>query len=114
MHLNLPIAYCILNSIQMLKNAFDVLTEKCVSTIHANRERCLAQVESSIGIITAFVPILGYEMCASIAKQALAENRLVEDVLRERVPMSSEMLTEFLKPEIMTMPLRKKKNTSDL
>lgn len=104
--------YCILDSIQMMINAFEVLAEKCVRTIHANRERCQEQVQNSIGIITAFVPVLGYETCASIAKQAQAENRLVADVLKERVLMSPEMLTDLLKPETMTTPLRKQKSPS--
>ncbi|MCP1270660.1 hypothetical protein [Acetobacter cerevisiae] len=95
----------------MMKNAFEVLAEKCVRGIHANKERCLEQVQNSIGIITAFVPVLGYELCASIAKQALAENRLVADVLKERVPMSPELLADLLKPEAMTAPVRKQKGT---
>lgn len=101
------IGYCILDSIQMMQNAFEVLAEKCVRSIRADKERCLELVQNSIGIITAFVPVLGYELCASIAKQALVENRLVADVLKERVPMSPELLTDLLKPEAMIVPLRK-------
>lgn len=101
------IGYCILDSIQMMQNAFEVLAEKCVRSIRADKERCLELVQNSIGIITAFVPVLGYELCASIAKQALVENRLVADVLKERVPMSPELLKDLLKPEAMIVPLRK-------
>ncbi|MFT9331697.1 MAG: aspartate ammonia-lyase [Acetobacter persici] len=104
--------YCILDSIQTMNNSFRVLAEKCVRGIRANKERCLEQVQNSIGIITAFVPVLGYELCASIAKQALAENRLVADVLKERVPMSAELLADLMKPEAMIVPLRKQ--TSNL
>lgn len=104
--------YCILNSIQMLKSALDIFSEKCVRGIRANKERCLEQVQNSVGIMTAFVPVLGYELCASIAKQALTEIRSVADVLKEHVPMSDELIMDCLKPDAMTAPVRKQ--TSNL
>ena len=41
-------------------------------------------VENSIGIVTALVPVLGYETATEIAKEALATGRGVYDLVCDR------------------------------
>jgi fumarase hydratase-like protein/C4-dicarboxylate anaerobic transporter len=72
--------------------------------IEANRERCLADVQNSIGLVTALNPVLGYEKSAAIAKEALVTNRSVYQLVLEKNLLTQAQLDDILKPENMTHP----------
>lgn len=105
------IAYNLLGSLMLLKNAAIVLTTRCVNGITANRERCASYVKNSIGIVTALNPDLGYEASAAIAKEALATGRGVYDLVLEKGLMSRARLDEVLSPEKMANPLTREKSS---
>ena len=98
------IAYRLLRGIDMLRNACIVLRERCVTGITANADRMRYFVEHSIGIVTALVPVLGYEIATDIAKTALASGRGVFDLVLERKLLTREQLDEILNPAAMTAP----------
>ncbi len=98
------IAYRLLRGIDMLRNACLVLRERCVTGITANADRMRYFVEHSIGIVTALVPVLGYEIATDIAKTALASGRGVFDLVLERKLLTREQLDEILNPARMTAP----------
>ena len=98
------IAYRLLRGIDMLRNACIVLNERCVTGITANADRMRYFVEHSIGIVTALVPVLGYEIATDIAKTALASGRGVFDLVLERKLLTREQLDEMLNPAAMTAP----------
>ena len=95
------IAHCLFESIEMLKSGMKTLNHRCISGITANREQCRMFVENSIGIITALNPILGYEICSKLAKEALDQNRGVYDLVIEKDLLSKEELDQVLSPERM-------------
>jgi aspartate ammonia-lyase len=98
------IAYRLLRSIDMLRAACQVLRERCVTGITANADRMRAFVENSIGIVTALVPVIGYEMATEVAKSALESGRGVFDVVLERGVLTRAQLDEILNPAAMTAP----------
>ena len=98
------IVQSLFENIEMLKNGMEVLQYKCVEGITANEQRCLDLVRNSIGLVTALNPILGYEVCTKVAKQALEENRGVYELVLEQNLMSKEELDEALSPENMIKP----------
>jgi aspartate ammonia-lyase len=59
-------------------------------------------VENSIGIVTALVPVIGYEVSTDIAREALASGRGVYDLVMERGLMTRTELDRALNPEAMT------------
>jgi aspartate ammonia-lyase len=61
-------------------------------------------VEQSIGIVTALVPVLGYEASTEIARDALASGRGVYELVMERGLLTREELDHALNPETMTGP----------
>ncbi|MCB1231662.1 MAG: aspartate ammonia-lyase [Verrucomicrobiae bacterium] len=97
--------YNLLGSLMLLKNAAIVLSNRCINGITANRERCRDYVRNSIGIITALSPVLGYEKSAAIAKEALATDRGVYDLVLEKGLISKTQLDHLLSPEKMANPL---------
>ncbi|MEP4079827.1 aspartate ammonia-lyase [Haloferula sp.] len=99
------IAYNLLQSLMLLKNAAITFRNRCVSGITANEEHCLQLVRNSIGIVTALNPTLGYERSAAIAKEALATGASVYDLALEKGWITKEALDDLLAPQRMANPL---------
>jgi aspartate ammonia-lyase len=98
------IAFRLLRGIESMRNACIVLRERCVNGITANPARMRWFVENSVGIVTALVPVLGYETSTQIALEALNTNRGVYDVVCDRGLMTRAELDQLLNPESMTAP----------
>jgi aspartate ammonia-lyase len=96
------IAYRLLSSISEMRNACIVLRERCVEGITANPDRMKWFVENSIGIVTALVPVLGYETATEIAKLSLDTGKGVYEIVLDRGLMTREELDRVLNPEAMT------------
>ena len=58
-------------------------------------------VEQSIGIVTALVPVLGYEASTEIARDALASGRGVYEIVMERGLLTRDQLDRALDPQRM-------------
>jgi aspartate ammonia-lyase len=71
------ISFSLFTSLEYMCNAVNALTTKCVQGITANEKICGDFVMNSIGIVTALNPVLGYETCAGIAKEALETGKSV-------------------------------------
>ena len=95
------IAFRLLYGISAMENACTVLRERCITGITANPERMKWFVEHSIGIVTALVPVIGYENATQIAKTALESGRGVYDLVLDRKLMSRAELDKLLNPEGM-------------
>jgi len=98
------IAFNLFFGLTLLKNAAVVLASRCIAGIEPNRERCLAYVQDSIGLVTALNPTLGYERSAQIAKEALRSGSSVYDLVIAKGWLTKERLDELLRPENMTNP----------
>lgn len=98
------IAFNLLFGLTLLRNAAIILHSRCIAGIEANRERCMEYVRNSIGLVTALVPVLGYEKSAAIAKEALKTGGSVYDLVLQKGWLTKEKLDDFLKPENMTHP----------
>lgn len=98
------IAFDLLHGLMILKNACLTLTSRCIAGIEANREVCRGYVENSIGLVTALVPVIGYEKSAAVAKEALKTGGSVYSLVLEKQYLSKKELDEMLKPENMTDP----------
>jgi len=91
-------------SITILGNAAFTFADNCVSGITANEERCRELLDSSVGMITALCPHIGYARAAKIAKEALAKQIPVKElILRENI-LSEEELNKILNAYGMTEP----------
>jgi aspartate ammonia-lyase len=95
------IADAILESVSALSAAARTFRLRCVTGIRANAARCREYVERSIGVVTALVPILGYEVSTRLAARALAEDRGIVELVREEGLLSEERIAHLLAPERM-------------
>ncbi len=90
------IAFNLLHSINILTNVQHIFAERCIRGITANREHCRKMVESSVSIVTALNPHLGYEMSCAIAIEAMQQGSKVRNIVLEKQLMSEEELDKVL------------------
>jgi aspartate ammonia-lyase len=98
------IAFDLLHGMMILKNGCITLVARCIEGIEANRDICQHYVQTSIGLVTALVPIIGYEQSASIAKEALKTGGSVYDLVLKKELLTRAQLDDMLRPENMTDP----------
>ena len=96
------IFYKLFESLIALKGAVQTLTVNCIAGITANKERCETLVYNSVGIVTALCPYLGYKKSAELAKEALAKDVRIRDLILQYGLMAEEELDKILDPYSMT------------
>ena len=96
------IAYNLLQSIQLLTQAANLLVERCVAGVTANRERCLELVERSLAMVTALAPRIGYDAAAAIAKESVATGKTVRELCVEKQILPPAELAAILDPYAQT------------
>ena len=74
----------LLQSITYLAAACRQFAAKCVDGIEANQERCRQLAESTLVLVTALNPLVGYDEAAAISKEAAASGRSLREVAAER------------------------------
>ncbi|HEU4396501.1 MAG TPA: class II fumarate hydratase [Actinomycetota bacterium] len=74
------IARNLLQSITYLAAACRAFADKCVDGITANTERARALAESTLVLVTALNPVVGYDEAAAISKEAAATGRSLREV----------------------------------
>jgi fumarate hydratase class II len=95
------IAYNLLQSIELLSNAAENLTDQSVSGIEAT-ERGPELVEQGLMLATALAPVIGYDKAAEISKSAYKSGRTIREVAREETDLSEDELDELLDARHMT------------
>jgi len=84
----------LLESIRILASISRLLADRCVDGIEADEERCRRYAESSASIVTPLNRYIGYENAAKVAKQSLAEEKTIREVVIERGYVDDGSLTE--------------------
>ncbi len=107
------IVQCLFESMEMMKNGMNTLNHRCIKGITANVAHCRDLVERSIGLVTALNPVLGYETCTALAKEALESDRGVYELVIEKKLMSREELDRLLAPENMLQPQKMPRSSEE-
>lgn len=97
-------AFNLLQSLDILHNVIKVFELKCIRDITANKERCNEMVETSVGILTAINPHVGYEVASMIAKEAITTGRPIREIILEKGVLKEDELDCILCPFEMTEP----------
>lgn len=93
------IAHSLFQSITWLERACETLRVNCVDGITANEERLRDMVATSVTVITALTPYIGYEASAKLAKEALREHVNIADLVVSHNLMDRDTLNEVLSPK---------------
>ena len=93
------VALCLLESIQLLASAADVLRTRCIDGLEADEERCRRHVESSTAVATALVPVVGYSEASAVAIEARRTGTTIRQVVVDRGLMAAPQFDSLITPE---------------
>ncbi|MGC5029163.1 class II fumarate hydratase [Micromonospora sp. DT229] len=93
----------LLESIRLLSASSRLLADRCVVGLVADVEVCLSYAEGSPSIVTPLNRYLGYDEAASIAKEALAKQTSIKEVVIARGHIESGKLTEVQLEEALDL-----------
>ena len=96
----LPVmAHNLLESIELLISGNTVFDEKLISELEANTEKLEENIQKNSILVTALVPVIGYDKSAEIAKEAISQNKTIKEVLVEKELLSGEEIDKLLNIE---------------
>ncbi len=96
----LPVmAHNLLESIELLTTSTDVFEKKLINDLQANTEKLDENIQKNSILVTALVPVIGYDKSAEVAKEAMSQNKTIKEVLLEKNLISSEEIDELLNIE---------------
>lgn len=96
------IAHNILFSIEILSNGITVFTQKCVSGIEADAQKCKYYADATLAMATALNPIVGYSSAAEVSKEAYTSGKSVKQVAVEKGILGNSDANKVLDPLKLT------------
>ncbi|MEM7580090.1 MAG: aspartate ammonia-lyase [Mastigocoleus sp.] len=90
------IAYNLIHSIEILGNTITALSDRALTEITANKQRCLKYAEGSLALVTALNTRIGYLNAASVAKESLETGKSLRQIVLERELIDEAELAEIL------------------
>jgi len=96
------IAHNVLFTMMILTSATRVFAERCVEGIEADPMQAEHWLERSPALVTALAPRIGYAEAAKLAKEAVAKNVTVRQLVMEKGVLKGKELDEVLDLLAMT------------
>lgn len=95
-------AYNLFQSMDIIINSVNAFTEKCVVGLKANAEKANGWLAKNAILVTALNPVIGYLKGAEVAKEAMASNRTVREVVIEKGYLDAEEADRLLNVRALT------------
>ena len=92
------IALSLFDSVNELAAGCATLAARCVVGIEANADRLSQEVAESVGLVTALLPVIGYELATVVAQQASNGPSSVLSLLEEAGVSSRELRNMVVDP----------------
>ncbi|WP_021025481.1 lyase family protein [Comamonas sp. B-9] len=96
--------YNLLQSIRVLSDAASVFATRLVDGLRLNEERLAANVDSSLLVVIALNPVLGYDQVARIVRESLATGRPPREVARALGLLSGEDYDRHVDAKALARP----------
>ncbi|HKV72721.1 MAG TPA: aspartate ammonia-lyase [Gemmatimonadales bacterium] len=98
------IAHNLFFTMHILTSATRIFAERCVTGIQADAAMCAHWLDRSPALVTALAPRIGYAESAKLAKEALAKNETVRQLVTEKGVLNGAELDAVLDLRAMTEP----------
>ena len=95
-------AVAIFESQQLMTEAMVMFRTSCIEGITVNENIQKHNIDRTVGIVTAFNPILGHDKGDELAKEAYETDKGILELVREKKILTDEQLDEILDPEALT------------
>jgi aspartate ammonia-lyase len=92
----------VLESQDLLHNGSVLFRTKCIDGITVNEKVLEHYMETTIGIVTALNPVLGYEKATELAAEAQKSGKGILEIIREKKVLTEAQIKELLDPMKLT------------
>ena len=92
----------IMESQALLYNVSTLLRSKCIDGITTNERVLSRYMETTVGIVTALNPVLGYEKATELAGEAYKSGKGILEIIRERKILTEAQIKDLLDPVKLT------------
>jgi aspartate ammonia-lyase len=96
------VAVAIMESQGLFFKTIPLFRKNCIDGITPNEKVMKHYIERSVGIVTALNPVLGYEKTTELAKEALATDKGILELIREKKILTEDEIAKLLDPAAMT------------
>jgi aspartate ammonia-lyase len=94
--------FAVIESQQLLLNASKLMRTRCVDGITVNEKVLAHYMETTVGIVTALNPVLGYEKATELASEAYKSGKGILEVIREKKVLTEAQIADLLDPMKLT------------
>ena len=92
----------LMESQSLLFNTSKLFRTKCIDGITVNEKVLAHYMETTIGIVTALNPILGYDKATELAAEADKSGKGIMEIIREKHVLTEQQIKELLDPVKLT------------
>jgi len=105
LNVNKPvIIHNVLHSIELLTGACTAFRKFCVEGLQPDLDRIKSHLESSLMLVTALNPLIGYDKAAEVAKKAHHDRITLRQAAMDLGYLDAKQFDEAVRPEEMTHP----------
>jgi aspartate ammonia-lyase len=87
-----------MESQHLLHNTSKTFRTKCVDGITLNEKVLARYLETTVGIVTALNPVVGYEKATELAAEAYKSGKGILEVIREKKILDEKQIADLLDP----------------
>jgi len=91
-----------LESQSLLYNTSKLMRTRCVDGIVVDEKQLQHYMETTVGIVTALNPIIGYEKATELANEAYSSGKGIMEIIREKHVLTEAQIKELLDPAKLT------------
>jgi aspartate ammonia-lyase len=92
----------VIESQSLLYRGSIVFRTKCVDGITVNERMLQRYMETTVGIVTALNPVLGYDKATELASEAYKSNKGILEIIREKKILTEQQIKDLLDPVKLT------------
>src|ERR1700745_382458 len=92
----------IIESQSLLLRGSNAFRLKCVDGITVNEKVLQHYLETTVGIVTALNPVLGYDKATELAQEAYSSGKGILEIIREKHILTEQQIQQILNPANLT------------
>jgi aspartate ammonia-lyase len=91
-----------IESQSLLYNTSKLVRTRCVDGIVVDEKQLAHYMETTVGIVTALNPIIGYEKATELANEAYSSGKGILEIIREKHVLTEDQIKQLLDPAKLT------------
>jgi aspartate ammonia-lyase len=95
-------ALVLMESQHLLNSTSALFRTKCIDGITVNEKVLAHYMETTVGIVTALNPVIGYDKATELAAEAYKSGKGILEIIREKKVLTEAQITELLDPIKLT------------